>query len=426
MSTGARRFNPAILTVGDLRSALRSLRRAPGFLLMSVGSLGLALGVCTLTFAAVEAVVHPQVPYRDPSQLYAILDRGWGPTGAVTGADKYPQLADGTDFYAEIAYAAGALAVVRGPAGFEDDWTETTSSNLFPLLGVRPVLGHVPEGQSGETAVAVVSHDFWQRQFAGRQSLAGATVTIDDGTYPVVAVLPAALTDYWGAAVWLSGPLYPHLRDAAKYIVPVVRLKSGVPLSKARTELAVVAARLTTAYGTGRVPFSFQLESLVPTPATLRATHAAMLAAALAVLLIACANLGNLMLARGLARRQELAVRLALGASRGALARYLTAESIVLSALGAIVGAALAIAGMHLLEYRMPPTVASIGILVPQLDWRVFALVLCMAALTIGRAGSSRRGRLSVARWSSPSRNAREPRRVRCIGIVPLSWARLP
>jgi putative ABC transport system permease protein len=372
----------------DFRSAMRSLRRTPWFFTAGVASLGLALGVSTLAFALIDAVAHPSLPYRDSQRLCVIFDRGWGPRGDVTTYDKYAQLRDGTTFYSDIGYTAGSIAVVTGPTGPEDGWTETTSANFFALLDVHPALGRVSGGGPGLDGGAIVSHSLWQRQYAGRRSLDGAVVTVDDHTYPVIAVLPATMDASWEAVVWL--PLAPGgvLHDPGRYVVhPIARLKPGVSLDQVRAELAVVAARLTAAHGAGRLPFSFSVESLGSPPAALRGTHAALTAAGLTVLLIACANLGNLTLARGLARRRELAVRLALGATRLELVRHLTAEVIVISVAGAVVGCGAAVAGVRLLEYRMPAAVATIGVLVPRLDWSVFGAVLAATALTISLVG---------------------------------------
>ncbi len=322
-----------------------------------------------------------------------------GTQGTVSSAEQYTQLREGTEFYSSIAYAAGSPAIVSGPAGSEDVWTEMTSGNLFSLLGVRPALGRFPDVQDHDPAGAVVSQGLWQRQFAGRRTLAGATITVDDRTYSVIGVLPPAITDSWDAAVWLPGPSAPP-PAAAYWVRSVVRLKPGISPTQVRAELAVVAARLTNTYGNGPAPFAFRLLPLTPPPAPLRATHDAMVAAAIAVLLLACANLGSLMLARGLSRRQELAVRLALGATRDALTRLLAAESVVMSALGAILGAALAIVGLHLLEYRMPATVASIGILVP-------ATRLESIRIGVGCGGSDDRARRPDSRLANGARDGR-------------------
>jgi predicted permease len=371
----------------DCQFAIRSLRRRPGFVALAVCSVGLAIAVCTVTFSVIDAAEHPYVPFGHPEQLYWVDQRGDGNGKQVAEADKYAALRDGSDFYSGLSYESGNIGAVTGTHGAETDWVESVSSNFFAVLEVTPELGRTPRG-TGSNGEAVVSHALWQRLYAGRPALDDAHVTVDDRTYSIVGVLPPGMPEAWGADVWL--PLAPGAEagdPVRQRLRPVVRLKAGVTAASAHTELAVLASRLTASYGTGRLPFAYDLWSVAPEPMPLKATHGALLGAALSVLLIACANLANLMLARGLAQRREFALRLALGATRAALVRQIVAELSIVAVAGAVLGCWAALGGMRLVMHRMPPQVFDVGVLLLTLNWRVFAFTLVATASTIMLGG---------------------------------------
>jgi putative ABC transport system permease protein len=371
----------------DCQFAIRSLRRRPGFVALAVCSVGLAIAVCTVTSSVIDAAEHPYVPFGHPEQLYWVNQRGDGNGKQVTEADKYAALSDGSDFYRGLGYESGNIGAVTGAHGAETDWVESVSSNFFAVLEVTPELGRTPGGaeSNGE---AVVSHALWQRLYAGRPALDDAHVTVDDHPYSIVGVLPPGMPEAWGADVWLSLAPGAEVTDPVRQrLRPVVRLKAGVTAASASPQLAVLASRLTASYGTGQVPFAYDLWSVAPEPMPLKATHGALLGAALSVLLIACANLANLMLARGLAQRREFALRLALGATRAALVRQIVTELSIVAVAGAVLGCWAALGGMRLVMHRIPPQVFDVGVVLLTLNWRVFAFTLAATASTIMLGG---------------------------------------
>jgi putative ABC transport system permease protein len=220
----------------------------------------------------------------------------------------------------------------------------------------------------------------WQRLFGKRRDLRGATLTLGDRVYTVVGVMPRG-------ALWspILVPQDPAIEDggvSATFVRPMVRLRPGVTREEADRELKTLARELTERYGAQEAPFAFELNPVLRQREELRDIHKAMVGAALAVLLIACVNLAHLMLARGLAKRRELALRMAVGASRAAVVRQMFLECAVVTAVGLAVGVVVALWGADVLRNRMPPEVQWIGLVQPRLSWRVFALAGLAAAIS--------------------------------------------
>ena len=369
------------MTPRDLRYALRSLARSPGYAAVAVLSLGLGLGLVTTMFALIDAVKHPYVPYRDADRLYSVSWR-WGRRLSVKPYDVFTVVRDQSRSFAAVLPVV-PYYVAMAQSGFQEGQVAATvvPGRFFPLLGVRPRLGRTLTGADGDRPVAVVSYEVWRRRFAGRGSLAGATVTIAHRPYDVVGVMPRGMDFPFGSGVWIA------MSDAAERtgagllsVTALVKLKPGVTLEEANGELAGLARGLTARYAARGAPFYFIARSLREDPMKLGDIHVAMLGASLAVLLIACANLANLMLARGLAKRREVALRLAIGASRAAVVRQMFVECALLTAGGAAAGVLLSLWGASILSSRVPSDVWYLGIIAPQLSWRVFALAALAAA----------------------------------------------
>jgi predicted permease len=365
----------------DLRQAARSLRRNPGFLAAGIACLGLALALCTTTFAILDAVVNPYVPYADPDRLFFVNSRGDGGGGQVTAFDRYAALRDGAQFHQEIGAYSLRLAMVRGGSGAEQRLVASVTPNLFSVLGVKPVTGRVfsVAPDSDDDDAAVISYDLWNRMFE-RRSLPDARLSVDDRTYAVIGVMPrGVLFD-----VWLRMPPGAEERGAGLgWVAPVVRLKPGVSVDRADSELRLIESRLEIAYGTGDHPFLYQLRPARPDPLRLREIHAAMAGAAIAVLLIACANLANLMLARGIQTRRDVALRKALGAGKVALAGQVLAEAVLIAAAGGAVGLLLSVWAVDILRTKLPYEVRFVGLLAPHLSWRVFVFALTATTGTL-------------------------------------------
>ena len=380
------------MTLHELRYALRALGRSPGYAAVAVLSLGLGLALVTTMFAILDATTHPWVPFRDPDRLYAVrfwlsgTDQRFNPGWALTALRQRTHA-----FEAVLPYGL-TVTNLAGEGGGDvtegRDVVARAPAALFQLLGAKPVRGRVLGPADVGRGTAMVSEALWRRRFAGRHSLAGATIAVDDHSYSIVGVMPGSGASYVfvDASVWLPLPdslaLGPREFDNI-----IVKLRPGVSRAAAQADLQAVASYLTRAYRTERAPFAFYLWPLRNDPMRLGDIHWAMLGAALAVLLIACANLANLMLARGLSRRREVALRLAIGASRTAVVRQMFVECALLTIAGAALGGALSAWGVGILHSSVPPQLWWRGIVRPELSWRVFGLATLAAALAAVLSG---------------------------------------
>jgi len=368
------------MSLRDLRYALRSLRKSPGFVAVAVLSLGLGLGLVTTMFALLDAVTHPYVPYRDADRLYRV-SWNWSNKLGLRPFDLFAAIRDRTRSF-EAALPVVPWFMMATESGEMQELQGTmVSARFFALLGVRPRLGRTLTGADAGRDVAVVGDALWRRLFAGRRSLEGATVTLGGRVYAVAGVMPRGMDFPFGSAVWLPMSDAGERTGAGLSNLNVlVKVKAGVTQAEADSDLAGLARQLTARYDMRGAPFWIALHPLRDDPMRLQDIHFAMLGAALAVLLIACANLANLMLARGLAKRREIALRLAVGASRSAVVWQMFAECAVLTVVGAALGVVLSFWGASVITSRVPKTVWFIGTVAPQLSWRVFALSAAAAA----------------------------------------------
>lgn len=360
------------------RYALRSLARSPSFVTIAILALGVGLGLSTTMFAVMDTVVNPYVPYRDPDQLVTIWWRLPPRSQGITGADMYRALRDETRSFSAIARAAiGSMSLHRAD-GSDELTVERVTPAYFDVLGVKPYLGRFLQ-EGDEDDVVVLSHAVWRRLFGSRRSLDGATITLGDRTRTVIGVMPKGAS---GASRFASAwiPLDTGA-VAAVALRPVARLRPGLTRDDAERELKAIADAITLRIGS-RDPVGFNTFPVLYRSQPLRDIHFAMVGAALVVLLIACVNLAHLMLARGLAKRRELALRLALGATRATVVRQMFLECLLITAAGAGVGALLALWAGDVLANRMPPEISWIGLVQPQLSWRAFAIGGTAAALS--------------------------------------------
>ena len=365
----------------DFRYALRSLKKSPGFVAVAVLSLGLGLGLVTTMFALLDAVTNPYVPYRDADRLYQVSWR-WHPRLHIDAFDVYTQVRDRThSFEAVLPVVAWLGASLDSSADQGAIRAAMVSGRFFSVLGVRTPLGRTLTSADADRQVAVVSDALWRKAFSGRRSLSGASINFNRSVYSVVGVMPRGMTFPYDAGVWVPMSDSTERTGAGlRNFSALVKLKSGVSLARADTELAALARQLTVRYNAAGAPFYIVLLPVRDDPMHLGDVHFAMLGASLAVLLIACANLANLMLARGLSKRREVALRLAVGASRGAVVWQMFTECVVITVAGALVGLAASVWGTQILATRVPADLWWLGVVLPQLSWRVFVLSALAAA----------------------------------------------
>lgn len=335
----------------DIRYALRKLLRAPGFALVAVATLALAIGATTAVFSIVNGVLLEPLPFRDPSRLVSVssVDRG-GKSVYMSPLD-YIDYRDGSRSFESMAHYSDASVNLTGSGVQPLRLSEArVGAEFFEVLGVRPQLGRffaANEDAGDAPRVAVISDALWRSRFGADPGVVGRSVSLDDVQYTVVGVAEAGLRfpsrpDVWVPYAFQNYELDPESRGAHS-LSGIARVKPGVPVASASAELAGIAKRLeakfpdsNTGFGAGAIPLRDHLVGDVR-PALL-----AMLGAVGLVLLIACANVANLLLVRAAAREPEIAVRTALGAGSGRIVRQLVTESVLLAVAGAALGVVLA------------------------------------------------------------------------------------
>jgi predicted permease len=372
------------------RYALRSLAKSPAFTLAALATLALGIGLNTAIFSTVNSVLLRPLPYRDPERLMQL----WETHPVLHSAQvAYPDFADWrnqTKTFEQIAaYTFQGLQqfnlVVDGEP--EQIQASLVSSNLLPTLGLQPALGRNftdDEMRPGRDDVALLSDSLWRRRFRGDPHIVGQTIQVDGALLHVIGILPPRIPiPAWAdLLVPISRLKKDDLTSRKHHQLEVIgRLKPGVTPSRAQGELSGIAKRLERAYpatnrsiGVSLVPLAEQVTGPVRTPLLI------LLGAVGFILLIACANVANLLFARAIVRRREISLRLTLGATRARLVAQLLTESLLLAALGAVLGTLLAFAGVHFLHlYAARELPRSAGI---SLDARALLFTLAIAALS--------------------------------------------
>lgn len=369
-----------------LRYAFRSLAKSPGFVAIAVIALGVGLGLSTTMFAVMDAVLHPYVAYKHPETLFGINMWFGKVRPPMTEPELYRYIRDNThSFAAVVPEERWDQVTLRYSAGEQEVAATRVPPRFFPVTGLTVARGRPFRGGDGED-VAIVSPDLWHRLYGRRESLSGSTVTLGDAVYRIVGVMPEGAC---GTCVWL--PASPGIETNGGtthgYLIPLARLKPGVSRETAQAELTALARGLSDHFAVQQTPYAFDLTPTVEPSESIQDVQKAMIGSALLVLLIACVNLAHLMLARGLAKQRELSVRMALGASRAAVVRQMLLECAIVTVAGAALGVLITLWGADLLRNRMPQEVSWVGLVRPQLSWRVFALAAGAAAASVALFG---------------------------------------
>jgi predicted permease len=341
----------------DLRAGVRGLRRAPGFCAAAVLILGLSIGANTTMFSAVRAILLQPLAYADPDRLVVVLHEGRFPVAPANFLDWRAQT--------HAFEAMGAAELWSPNLGLATGTERIPSLRLTPetlqLLGVAPAQGRLlaGDGTGDEARSVVIGHGLWQRRFGGDHGIVGRSVRLNGEPYTVVGVMPPGFVfaPFWAvnAELWAPLPLAERAtsRDGESLRV-FARLKPGVTTAAAQADVDVVTTRLEATYpGTNKQVQVVPLKERVVGNTRLALT--VLLVSVGFVLLIACANVAHMLLARAASRESEIAVRLALGATRLQIVRQLLVESLLLSALSGAVGLALAAVGVQVVAALAPP-----------------------------------------------------------------------
>lgn len=381
----------------DLKYALRMLTKNPGFTVVALVTLAVGIGANTAIFSLVNAVLLQPLPYKNPQRL--VMLRVTEPSGP---GNLYP--ASGPDFtdwvkqnrvFSSIAAGTGAEAALTGLAGSAQpvqlQGFEVTPS-IFNLLGVKPLLGRTfssDEGPTGHDQVVILSYGLWQQAFGGNRSIVGKTITLNGKPYDVIGVMPRSLKfpQFYGMKPEFWFPLNFQQPGYRKYrgnhwLWVIARMKDGVTLAGAQADMATVSRNLARQYphdDTGVNAKVLNLHDQITR--TVRPALWVLFAAVGFLLLIACANIANLLLAKAIGRRREIAVRLAVGSGRARLARQLLTESVLLFLLGGVAGLVVGWAALRILLYAAPTGYVP-GIMQIHLGGWVFAFTFAAALLT--------------------------------------------
>ena len=329
-----------------LNSAFRLMKRNPGFFAVALAALALGIGANTAIFSAVEGLLLRPLPYADPGRLVMV----WEDASYVGFAHNTPAAANYVDWRAQNQVFADMVAMRYSNAAFTGDQApeealgRRVTPNFFDVLGVQPEIGRpfTAEEDAAKRKVVVLSYAFWQRRFGGNPSLVGRSVLMDGEATTVVGVMPRGFffpdhqTDYWEPASFTPEDLARRTRHNLEVFA---RMKPGVNFARAQRDMDVIAKRLQQQYpasntNVGAVVVPIRKEFAGDTATGLWVLQIA----AVLVLLIACSNLANLLLARAAGRRREIAIRIALGASRGQIGAQLLTESLLLSVGGGVAG----------------------------------------------------------------------------------------
>ena len=342
----------------DIRFALRGLRKSPGFTVIALLCLGLGIGLNITIFSTVSGVLINPFGFADEDRLVFLQDsnRAQGADGVSSSYANIQDLRAHNSSFADVAPQGWvSLTITEGeePERFAG---AAVSANLFPMLGVRPVLGrlfHDDEDRVGAPDVVLLSHEVWRRRFGGNPTVVGRTVMINRKPYTVVGVMPPRFAFPVQHKLWV--PLAPVMKDmprGARNVSAYAKLKPNVDLRQARAELKTFSRALAERFPAENRGWEITARRLRDqfVPDEVRLILLTMLGAVWCVLLIAASNVANLMLARASVRQREVAVRCALGAGRGRIMRQLLTESVILGFIGATIGVLLAFWGTDLLR----------------------------------------------------------------------------
>jgi putative ABC transport system permease protein len=363
----------------DLRYGARTLLKSPGFTVVAILSLALGIGANTSIFSVVNAVLLRPLPYKNPDQLMQVFLESENPKGGLNTSElwsypKFQALRDSNEAFEQVAAVSDQNFPLTDTDSPERLNVELVSASYFPLLGIEVAAGRAfldeEDKTPGTHPVAVIGHGLWVRRFGSDPNIIGQTISLNKIPLTIVGVMPEGFKGQKGTAeAWTPMMMAPQLTFARRLQAPfahwtevIARLKPGVSFAQAQSEMGIVSEKIREA-----VPITPQMAADMPAESIkLIALKEAKLDPAISklflilfaavgfVLLIACVNIANLLMARSLSRQKEIAVRMALGASRGRLIRQLLTESLLLAVFGGILGLLVSLWGIEFLSAFKP------------------------------------------------------------------------
>ena len=351
----------------DVRYAVRRLIKSPAFTTVALVTLALGIGANTAIFSVVHAVLLKPLPYHDPDNLVAVFHMSEGRRSTMSGPNFYDVKKQSTALSDAAAYTRSRMILTGRGDPVRLDGAQVSGS-FFDVLGVRPILGRVfraDDNHPGRTRVAILSFNLWQQRFGGDSKVIGSTTTLDGVGYDIVGVMPERFSFPAGRLLWTPIEYtddFTTRQRGAWYLQAIGRVRPGSSPEQVNAEIETIARQLATQYrdsnegvGMGAMPLH---EVMV---GDVRKSFWVLLGAVGCVLLIACVNVANLLLARAASRETEIAVRAALGAARGRLIRQLLTESLILGVVGGALGLLIAIWGVEALLAMDPTGIPRLG-----------------------------------------------------------------
>ena len=376
----------------DLKHSLRIFRQSPGFTAAAIAALTLGIGTNTAIFSVVNSVLLKPAPFPDPDRIVLFMNTSPGGSGPGASPTKFQHWREQTSVVELVSAFRTGVVNLTGSGFPEQLKSAQVSADYFQLFGATPVRGRtfspeedLPQGNK----VVLLSHGFWTRRFAADPQILGKTIELGGAPHVVIGIVNPDFDfrDFGPAPdVWVPFQLDPHPTDQGHYFSVAGRLKPGVTLDQARARLKLSAEDFRRKYPRAlQANNGFSVDPLRDAMVrNVRSSLLVLIGAVSFVLLIACANVANLLLARAVGRRREFAIRAAIGAGRGRIVRQLLTESVLLSLAGAVLGSILGVIGIRALlsvNTANLPRVGVEGSLVG-VDWRVLGFTVLAAAVT--------------------------------------------